>query len=72
MNYCTIVTVLLFSVVGIVTVMIVAGCGAIPTSPKYYNSSASYVSLTPIERKVTWQKTKKWRSLHGQWIEDRK
>lgn len=70
MNCRTIVTILLFSVAGIVTVMFVGDCAPILTGLKYRDKPASGVGMTPAERKIAWQKTKKYRSIHGQWIDN--
>lgn len=72
MNCRVILTVLLFSVVGIVTIAFVRGCAPILTGPKYHNSSATDASLTPAERKIAWQKMNKWRSIRGRWLENGK
>jgi len=63
MNHRAIMIVLLFCVVGIVTVMFVHGCTRALTTPGHRNGSVGDVSPTAAERKITWQKMSKSRSV---------
>ena len=70
MNYRVIIGLLLSAVIGIVAAVFVGGCGPVLTGPKYDYTFLTDPNLTPDERQTEWQKMKKWRSAHAEWIEN--
>jgi len=70
MNYRRIITMCLFTVLGIVGVVFVCGCATVLTGPKNNDSIQDNSDLTFEKKQAEWQKMKKWRSVHGERIED--
>jgi len=59
----------LFVVIGTIAAVFVLGCAPVLTDPKYDYTLLTDPKLTPDERQTEWQKMKKWRSVHAEWIE---
>jgi hypothetical protein len=72
MNDRIIITPFLFAAIAIAIVAIVFFCGCAPvlTGPKNNDTVQKDSDLTLQKKQVEWQKMKKWRSVHGGWIED--
>jgi len=54
----------------IIAVLYVCGCSSVSTGPENNNSTQKDCDLTLEQKQVEWQKMKKWRSVHGGWIDD--
>jgi len=70
MNRRIIITLFLFIVVAIVAVVFVCGCAPVSTGPENNNVAQKDSKITLEKKQVEWQKMKKWRSVHGERIED--
>lgn len=70
MNSRAIITVLLLIVVVTLAAVYARGCAPVAVSPRYDCSFLTEPDLTPAEKKIAWQKMKKWRSVHNAWFED--
>jgi hypothetical protein len=69
MNDRVIVRFLLLAVIAVVAVAFVGGCGLVLSGPKYDYASRADPKVTRDERQTEWQKMKKCRSAHVDWIE---
>ncbi|HCO93568.1 MAG TPA: hypothetical protein DIU00_06395 [Phycisphaerales bacterium] len=70
MNYRITITLCISLVFAIIVVLYVCGCGSASTGRENNNTIQKNSEITPEQRQVEWQKMKKWRSVHGGWIED--
>jgi len=70
MNYRIIMILCLLATVASVAVVFVYGCAPVSNGPKNNYTVQKDSNLTPEQRQLEWQKRQKWRSIHGEWIED--
>src|SRR4030042_1235404 len=70
MDYRVVLKLCLFAFVAIVAVVFVCGCAPVLSGQKNDYTVQKDSNLTPEQRQLEWQKMKKWRSVHGGWIED--
>jgi len=70
MSYRIIMTMYLFAFVAIITVVFVCGCSTVSTGPENKDTVQEDSDLALKKKQVEWQKMKKWRSVHGGWIEN--
>ena len=70
MNCRIIITMCLSAVFAIVAVVFVCGFAFVSTGPKDNNAAQKESDITLEKKQVEWQKMKKWRSVHGERIED--
>ena len=56
----------LFAVIAIITTVFAGGCTPVLTGSKYDYTFLTDSNLTPDEKKIEWQKMKKWRISQGQ------
>lgn len=70
MSYRITMTMCLFAAVAIVAVVFIFGCKTAPTAPNNKNAVKNDSDAILEKKQVEWQKMKKWRSLHGQRIEE--
>lgn len=63
-------TMCLFAAVAIIAVMFMCGCTTASTGLKNTNAVKSDSDAALDKKQVEWQKMKKWRSVHGQRIEE--
>lgn len=70
MNFRPIITALLFTLIGIVTVVFVRGCAPVLIGPRCDTSRVTGRDVTAAEKKVAWQKMQKWRSIHRRWFDE--
>ncbi len=70
MSFRPIITTLLFTLIGIVTVVFVRGCAPVLIGPRCDTSCVTGRDVAAAEKKVAWQKMQKWRSVHRRWIDE--
>jgi hypothetical protein len=70
MNHRVITTFLVLAVIATVLALCVRGCTPTAVNARYDCSFLINPNLTPAEKKVAWQKMKKWRSVHNAWFEN--